>query len=146
MRVLVQRTKRATVTEAGKVIAEIRQGLLLFVGVGKEDDASDCEKLAQKVLNLRIFDDLEGKLNLNVKQVEGQILSVPQFTLYAETEKGNRPGFDRAADPEKARELWDKFNNLLTESGVTVQEGHFGASMEIELINDGPVTIWFDSR
>ena len=95
---------------------------------------------------MRIFEDEQGKMNLNIQQVKGQILSVSQFTLYANTKKGNRPGFDQSADPAIARKCWAKLNNLLRENGLEVAEGIFGAHMNVSLINDGPVTIWLDSR
>ncbi len=106
----------------------------------------DIDYLCKKVSNLRIFEDEHGRMNLNVLQVEGKILSVSQFTLYADTKKGNRPGFDRSANPEMAKEYWEKFNNVLRENGIDVKEGIFAAHMEVELINDGPVTIWLDSK
>ncbi len=146
MIILVQRVKKAKVVVDGNAISETGRGLLLFVGVGKEDTESDIEYLAGKVRNLRIFGDDQGRLNLNVKQVNGQILSVSQFTLLADTKKGNRPGFERSADPEFAKNYWDRFNTMLRESGVDVKEGIFGAHMEIDLTNDGPVTIWLDSK
>ncbi len=146
MRILVQRVKSAKVIVEDRDIADIRQGLLLLVGVGRDDGAKDVEHLAKKVVNLRIFEDEQKKMNLNIKQVNGQILSVPQFTLYADTLKGNRPGFDLSAEPEMAKEYWGRFNKLLQENGIDVKEGVFGAHMEVGLINDGPVTIWLDSK
>ncbi len=146
MRVLVQRVKRAGVTVEGRNVSEIGTGLLLLVGVGKDDNVKDIERVAKKVINLRIFEDEQGKMNLNVKQVNGQILSVSQFTLYADTKKGNRPGFDQSADPKMAKEYWEKFNNLLRENDIDVKEGIFAAHMEVCLINNGPVTIWLDSK
>ncbi len=146
MRVLIQRVKRAGVTVDGRGVAETGKGLLLFVGVGREDDAGDIERMAGKIVNLRIFEDERGKMNLNVKQAGGMILSVPQFTLYADTRRGNRPGFDRSASPGTAREYWHRFNDLLRKEGLVVREGVFGAHMDVELINDGPVTIWLDSE
>lgn len=145
MRVLVQRVKKAKVLVRGNNIAEIGKGLLLFVGIGKSDTEEDIAYTSRKVANLRIFYDQNGKMNLNLNQVEGQILSVSQFTLYADTSKGNRPGFDQSADPDTARKYWVKFNELLREKGLDVKEGEFGASMEVDLVNDGPVTIWISS-
>ncbi len=156
MRILVQRVKSAKVVVKGQNIADIKQGLLLLVGVGKDDEAEDMENMAKKIVNLRIFssiggfavgeEDEQGRMNLNIHQMKGQILSVPQFTLYADTRKGNRPGFDKSAEPEMAEEYWNRFNNLLRENSVDVKQGVFGAHMEVGLINDGPVTIWLDSK
>lgn len=146
MRVLVQRVKSAKVVVKGQDIADIKQGLLLLVGVGRDDNADDIENMAKKIVNLRIFQDEQGRMNLNIQQVKGQILSVPQFTLLADTRKGNRPGFDKSAGPEMAKEYWNKFNTLLRENSIEVREGVFGAHMEVGLINDGPVTIWLDSK
>lgn len=146
MRILIQRVKSAKVVVEGRSISDIKHGLLLFVGVGRDDAAEDIERLSTKVMNLRIFEDEQGKMNLNIKQLNGRILSVPQFTLYANTSKGNRPGFDLSAEPEMAKDYWGKFNGLLRQGGIDVQEGVFGAHMDVELINDGPVTIWMDSK
>ena len=146
MRILVQRVKRAQVVVDGNTVSDIGKGLLLLIGVGKDDTSDDIEYLARKIQNLRIFGDDQGKMNLNIKQVGGQVLSVSQFTLYADTRKGNRPGFDQSADPEIATDYWTRFNLLLHESGIEVKEGVFGANMEVELVNDGPVTIWLDSK
>ncbi|NQU73182.1 MAG: D-tyrosyl-tRNA(Tyr) deacylase [Candidatus Omnitrophica bacterium] len=146
MRILIQRVKNSKVCVGGKATASIQKGFLALVGVGKEDKPEDIERLAEKVMNLRIFEDEQGKMNLNIKQVKGQVLSVPQFTLYADTRKGNRPGFDLSAAPDMAKDYWERFNNLLVEGGVNVQKGVFAAHMEVELVNDGPVTIWLDSK
>ncbi|GBD96345.1 MAG TPA: D-tyrosyl-tRNA(Tyr) deacylase [Nitrospirae bacterium] len=145
MRILIQRVKSADVVVKREGIAGIEKGLLLFVGIGKDDEIKDVEYLCKKVSNLRIFEDERGRMNLNIQQVNGQILSVSQFTLYANTKKGNRPGFEQSADPEMARDYWERFNNLLRENGLEVKEGIFGAHMEVSLINDGPVTIRLDS-
>ncbi len=146
MRVLVQRVKGARVVVEGRSVAEIDKGLLLLIGLGRTDTIGEIEYLSKKVANLRIFEDENKKMNLNVKQVNGRVLSVPQFTLYADTRKGNRPGFDLSAEPNVAKDQWGKFNNLLKREGVDVREGIFGAHMEVALINDGPVTIWLDSK
>jgi len=146
MRILIQRVKRAKVVVEGQEVAEIGHGLLLFVGIGKDDETSDLEYICKKVSNLRIFQDEEGKMNLNIHQVNGQILSVSQFTLYANTKKGNRPGFDQSAGPNMAEDYWHTFNSLLRENGIDLKEGIFGAHMEVDFVNDGPVTIWIDSR
>ncbi|MBI5740755.1 MAG: D-tyrosyl-tRNA(Tyr) deacylase [Nitrospirae bacterium] len=145
MRILIQRVKRAKVLVNGQTVAEIGKGLLLLVGVGKEDTEADAARLARKVVGLRIFEDADGKMNLDIKQDGGVILSVSQFTLYADTKKGNRPGFDQSAGPDTARDFYLMLNNLLRIQGVDVREGTFGAHMEVELVNDGPVTIWLDS-
>jgi D-tyrosyl-tRNA(Tyr) deacylase len=146
MRVLVQRVKSAGVSVNSKGVSEIDRGMLLLVGIGKDDSDDDIEYMSRKISNLRIFEDKEGKMNLNIKQAEGAVLSISQFTLYADTRKGNRPGFEQSADPDTAKALWGKFNKALKNNGLDVQEGIFGAHMEVELINDGPVTIWLDSK
>ncbi|OGX04091.1 MAG: D-tyrosyl-tRNA(Tyr) deacylase [Omnitrophica bacterium RIFCSPLOWO2_12_FULL_50_11] len=146
MRVLIQRVKNASVSVDGRQVSEIGPGLLLLVGIGREDDLEALERMTKKVVNLRIFEDDHGKMNLNIQQTAGQILSVPQFTLYADTRKGNRPGFDPSAKPEMAKAYWQKFNLFLNENGLRVKEGIFGAHMEVQLVNDGPVTIWLDSE
>ncbi|MCP4650814.1 MAG: D-tyrosyl-tRNA(Tyr) deacylase [PVC group bacterium] len=146
MRILVQRVKKAKVTVDDCIIAEINQGLLVFVGIGKDDTQSDLEYLARKITGLRIFEDEQGKMNLNIQQAGGDILSVSQFTLYADMKQGNRPGFDASADPQTAKSLWLEFNSLLKNSGIEVKEGVFAAHMQVELVNNGPVTIWLDSK
>jgi D-aminoacyl-tRNA deacylase len=146
MRILVQRVKEARVCVENKEVAGIDRGFLLLVGIGRDDAPEDTARLADKITNLRIFEDNQGKMNLNIKQAGGQILSVPQFTLYADLKKGNRPGFELSAAPDTAKEYWEKFNNLLIKNGMDVKKGLFGAHMEVELVNDGPVTIWLDSK
>lgn len=145
MKLVIQRVKRASVSIDGKVYSQIQDGLLLLVGVGPEDDQKDLEYAVRKVTQMRIFSDEEGKMNLSVKDIQGEILSVSQFTLFAQTKKGNRPAFIGAANPEMASQLYDDFNDLL-ENEVPVKRGLFAADMAIELINDGPVTIILDTK
>ncbi|KJJ83417.1 D-tyrosyl-tRNA(Tyr) deacylase [Candidatus Omnitrophus magneticus] len=140
MKVVVQRVKNARVLVNGETISEINLGLLLFVCVEKKDTEEDIKILADKLNRLRIFKDDNAKMNLDIKQAGGDFLSVSQFTLVADTKKGNRPGFDNAAHPEIAEKLWNKFNVFLSSSGVTVKSGAFGMDMEVILNNDGPVT------
>ena len=146
MRVLVQRVKQARVVVEGKEVARIGQGLLLLVGVGRDDQEADAVRLAKKICLLRIFQDAQGKMNLDIPQIGGAVLSVPQFTLYADVTSGNRPGFEQAAEPSMAKVLWDKLNQSIADNGVCVSRGIFGATMEVQLTNDGPVTLWFDSK
>ena len=146
MRVLVQRVTKADVTVKSRSVAGIGKGLLIFVGIHKDDNASDLRWMAEKISHLRIFEDADGKMNLTLGQSNGAILSVPQFTLCADLKKGNRPGLDQAAPPVLAKSSWLDFNTLLREMGILVKEGEFGASMQVALINDGPVTFWIDSR
>ena len=145
MRVLLQRVKQASVEIDGNVNGEIGQGLLLLVGFTENYGDKEIEYLARKVLNARIFSDADDKMNLNLQQVSGSILSISQFTLYAQTRKGNRPSFTRAQNPDIASKNYDKFNEKLRESGVQVETGIFGADMQVSLVNDGPVTIMYDT-
>ena len=145
MRVLLQRVKQASVEIDGNVNGEIGQGLLLLVGFTENDGDKEIEYLARKVLNARIFSDADDKMNLNLQQVSGSILSISQFTLYAQTRKGNRPSFTRAQNPDIASKNYDKFNEKLRESDVQVETGIFGADMQVSLVNDGPVTIMYDT-
>lgn len=145
MRVLLQRVKQTSVEIDGNVNGEIGQGLLLLVGFTENDGDKEIEYLARKVLNARIFSDADDKMNLNLQQVSGSILSISQFTLYAQTRKGNRPSFTRAQNPDIASKNYDKFNEKLRGSGVQVETGIFGADMQVSLVNDGPVTIMYDT-
>lgn len=145
MRALLQRVKQASVEIDGNVNGEIGQGLLLLVGFTENDGDKEIEYLARKVLNARIFSDADDKMNLNLQQVSGSILSISQFTLYAQTRKGNRPSFTRAQNPDIASKNYDKFNEKLRGSGVQVETGIFGADMQVSLVNDGPVTIMYDT-
>ncbi|MBB5038971.1 D-aminoacyl-tRNA deacylase [Prosthecobacter dejongeii] len=145
MRAIIQRSKQATVTIEGEVKASIPLGLVVLLGVEHEDTQEDADWLASKIVQMRIFGDAEGKMNLSVKDVGGEVLVVSQFTLHASTKKGNRPSFIRAARPEGAIPLYEYFKSALAKE-VPVQCGVFGADMQVALINDGPVTIWIDSK
>jgi D-tyrosyl-tRNA(Tyr) deacylase len=147
MRLLIQRVSRAKVTVSGEITGEIGHGLLIFVGIGHNDDVARVKEMTEKVIKLRIFEDEAGKMNLDVTSRGGSVLVVSQFTLYGDARKGNRPSFIDAARPEQAKELYDRFVSELREKMGTerVAEGRFGAMMDVELVNDGPVTIWLDS-
>lgn len=145
MRLVIQRVKRASVTVDGAELARIDKGLLVFLGVGEGDTEEYAKRFADKLLKLRIFEDAEGKTNLSVRDVEGEILVVSQFTLYADCKKGNRPSFVKAAAPELAEELYEYFKLQLKEQYGSVESGEFGADMKVELLNDGPFTVLFDS-
>ena len=145
MRVLVQRVASARVRVEDETIGEINRGLLLFVGVGPADTDRDVDWMASKLMKLRLFADDGGKMNRTMTDAKGEILSVSQFTLYADVYSGNRPGFSGAASPETAKMLWSRLNKALTALGAVVKTGRFGAHMEVELVNDGPVTFWIDS-
>ena len=147
MRVLIQRTKHASVTIDGRCKSAIKQGLLVLVGIEDSDGNEDIEWLCKKIVNLRIFDDENGVMNRSVLDIEGEILVVSQFTLHASTKKGNRPSYIRASKPEIAIPLYETFCKELSLSlGKEVGTGEFGADMKVELLNDGPVTIWMDTK
>ena len=146
MRIVVQRSKKASVTVNEKVIGEIEKGLVLLVGVTHDDTIDDANYLADKIVNLRIFEDENGKMNLSLLDVGGSILSISQFTLYGDCRKGRRPNFMAAAKPEQALNLYQYFNRVLSEKNVVVETGEFGAEMDVALINDGPVTLILDSK
>lgn len=145
MKIIIQRVARAQVTIEGQSVGSIQQGLLLLVGVGPEDGAEDLDYAVRKIVNMRIFSDDAGKMNLSVKDIEGQILSISQFTLFADTKKGNRPAFTGAASPDMASQFYQDFNQSLAEH-VPVETGQFGADMQVDLVNDGPVTIILDTK
>jgi D-tyrosyl-tRNA(Tyr) deacylase len=144
MRIVLQRVRRAAVRVDRKAIASIDRGILLLVGVGKADADLDFPRIARKITELRIFEDGGGKMNRSLKDVQGEILAVSQFTLYGRTEKGRRPSFIDAAPPEIAESLFNTFVEALVAEGVSVGTGRFGARMAVELINDGPVTLILD--
>lgn len=146
MRVVLQRVKEASVTVQGERISEIQKGFLLLVGVTHEDTDEDLKYLVNKIVHLRIFEDENDKMNRSIKDVEGSILSVSQFTLYGDTKKGRRPSFIKAAKPDKAEALYDSFNKALRAEGMVTETGEFGAMMDVQLVNDGPVTLILDSK
>ncbi|MVX36012.1 MULTISPECIES: D-aminoacyl-tRNA deacylase [Myroides] len=147
MKVVIQRVTRASVTVEGNKIGEIDKGLLVLVGVEDVDTEEDINWLSGKIVNLRIFEDENGVMNKSVKEVEGEVLLVSQFTLHASTKKGNRPSYIRASKPDFAIPMYEKFiNKLESDLGKKIQTGEFGADMKVELLNDGPVTIVIDSQ
>lgn len=147
MRVLVQRVSQASVTVEGRISGEIGKGLLLLVGIEEADTRADSEWLVKKISQLRVFNDDKGVMNLSLLDTAGEALAVSQFTLMASTKKGNRPGYSRAARPEQSSPMFDEFVALLAATlGKPVPTGIFGADMQVALINDGPVTIWLDSK
>ena len=139
---LIQRVTHAKVDVAGKTVGQIEGGLLVLLGVEKGDDEKKCQRLAQRVLAYRIFADSEDKMNLNVQQAGGSLLVVSQFTLAAETKKGNRPGFSNGAEPGEAKRLYQLFNDYCRGTGIAVETGIFAADMQVSSSNDGPVTFW----
>ena len=144
MKLVVQRVKSTRLEVDGKLVSEIGKGLAVYVGVGVGDQEAEADRLAEKIVKLRIFEDENGKMNLSVKDVGGEILSISQFTLYADVSHGNRPGFSGAERPERANELYEYFSRKVAEQGVPVKKGIFGADMQILQHNDGPVTIIYD--
>jgi D-aminoacyl-tRNA deacylase len=147
MRILIQRVERASVSVDDRIVGAIDRGLLLLVGITHADTEAIEDRMADKVIKLRIFSDLEGKMNKSVMDVEGEILAVSQFTLYADARGGNRPGYTHAARPEHASPAFDRFvARLAARLGKPVPTGRFGADMKVALVNDGPVTLWLDSH
>lgn len=147
MKIVLQRVSHASVTIGGTVKGKIGKGLLVFAGIGPEDKEEDASWMAKKISSMRIFEDSEGKMNRSVIDIDGEILLISQFTLYASTKKGNRPSFNGSAPPDKAIPLYDRFHRFLEEAlDKDVPSGEFGAHMDIDLCNDGPVTIIMDSR
>lgn len=146
MKVVVQRSKEAQVVVEGDVVGKIKKGFVLLVGVTHDDSKEEAAYLADKIVNLRVFEDEDGKMNLSLLDVGGEILSVSQFTLYGDCRKGRRPNFMEAAKPDHALEIYEGFNGLLREKGVKVETGTFGAMMDVQLTNDGPVTLIIESK
>ncbi|WP_339172143.1 D-aminoacyl-tRNA deacylase [Solibacillus sp. FSL R5-0691] len=146
MRVILQRSKQASVTVDGQVTGAIQKGYVLLVGITHSDTEEDIKYVAKKITDLRIWEDEDGKMNRSIIDAGGDILSISQFTLYADTRKGKRPSFVEAARPEQAKPLWEAFNEQLKANGLHVETGVFGAMMDVALINDGPVTITIESK
>jgi len=146
LRILLQRVSRASVTVRGDRVSGIGRGLLLLVGIGKDDGFGDYDRLAEKVVNLRVFEDEDGKMNRSLDDVGGEIMVVPQFTLYGDVRKGRRPSWDGAAPAEVAEDRVEAFAKALEARGAIVRRGAFREHMQVELVNDGPVTLWIDSK
>jgi D-tyrosyl-tRNA(Tyr) deacylase len=146
MRAVVQRVKQSTVKTDNEIVGQIGSGLLVLLGVAKGDTAKDADYLARKIINLRIFEDEDRKMNRSLLETGGELLAVSQFTLLADCRKGRRPSFIEAAEPEKATDLYERFVAMVRAKGIAVQTGRFRAMMEVALINDGPVTIIIESR
>lgn len=144
MKALIQRVKKASVTIENELYSQIDNGILIFLGVEKNDELSNAEQLAQKILKLRIFEDENGKMNYSVSDIKGEILVVSQFTLCGSCKKGTRPSFENSASPDKAIELYEGFVNYVKQSGLRVETGKFRAMMDVALINDGPVTFFVE--
>jgi len=146
MKALLQRVSRADVTIAGKIAGHIQNGILVFLGVEKGDTEKDLAYIVKKVVSLRIFSHGEGRMNLSVKDTGGEVLVVSQFTLAADSRKGNRPSFDKAETPEKAKAMYEQAIAMISREGIPVSSGAFAADMRVSLVNDGPVTFFLDSR
>jgi D-tyrosyl-tRNA(Tyr) deacylase len=146
MRAVVQRVSRAQVAVNGEIAGEIGLGLLVLLGVGRDDTEADATYLAEKIAGLRVFEDADGKMNRSVQDVGGSVLAVSQFTLYGDVRRGKRPSFDTAAPPEKARQLYEFFVEQIRIAGLGCETGRFKEMMQVELVNEGPVTILLDSR
>ncbi len=146
MRLVIQRVTQASVTVSGEIVGQIGRGMMILLGVAKEDTVADVVFLVQKVADLRIFDDAAGKMNLSIRESGGEFLVVSQFTLLGDCAKGRRPSFDAAADPQKGEALYNEFVNQLRASGHSVATGRFRAMMDVALVNDGPVTLVLESK
>jgi len=146
MRAVIQRVKRAEVRINGQAVGTVGAGMLVLLGIGKEDNLEAAGSLADKIVNLRIFDDEQGRMNRSIAETKGSLLCVSQFTLYGDCRKGRRPSYDQAARPEVASQLYEAFVESVRAKGITVATGQFQAMMEVELVNDGPVTLLLDSE
>lgn len=146
MRVVIQRVSASSVKVDARTVGEIAAGFMLLIGIDEEDETADADWLVQKILNLRVFGDEEGKMNRSILDIKGEILCISQFTLIADYKKGNRPSFIKAAKPDKAIPLFEYFKNEIAKSGLKTESGIFGADMKVSLVNDGPVTILMDSK
>lgn len=146
MRVVIQRVSASSVKVDDRTVGEIAAGFILLIGIDEEDETADADWLVQKILNLRVFGDEEGKMNRSIIDIKGEILCISQFTLIADYKKGNRPSFIKAAKPDKAIPLFEYFKNEISKSGLKTESGIFGADMKVSLVNDGPVTILMDSK
>ena len=146
MKVVLQRVTKASVTVDGEMVGQVGKGFMLLVGVTHDDTETDARYLADKIAGLRVFEDKNEKMNLSIQEVGGSVLSISQFTLYADTRKGRRPAFVESARPNVANPLFEKFNDFLRETGLVVETGIFGANMAVSLVNDGPVTILIESK
>ena len=146
MRAVVQRAGKSLVEVEGEVVGQIKKGLVVFVGIGEDDGDDDCRYIAAKIAGLRIFEDKKGKMNLSLKDIDGEVLCISQFTLFGDCRKGRRPSFINAASPEKAAFLYQKLCSLLADRGLEVARGKFQAKMRVAVDNDGPVTILLDSK
>lgn len=146
MRAVVQRVTEASVTVDNEVIGEINKGFVVLLGVGQDDDETDIKYISDKIINLRVFEDENDKMNLSLLDIGGEILLISQFTLYGDCRKGRRPSFDKAGEPCEAKELYIKTCEYISEQGVKTQTGRFGADMKVRLTNDGPVTLMLDSK
>jgi D-tyrosyl-tRNA(Tyr) deacylase len=146
MRVVIQRVSEASVKVDDEIVGKIEQGLMLLIGVDESDENADADWLVKKILDVRVFTDEEGKMNHSVKDINGEILCISQFTLISDYKKGNRPSYIKAAKPDKATSLFEHFKDEMRKSGLKIESGIFGADMKVSLVNDGPVTLVFDSK
>ncbi|HAX98791.1 MAG TPA: D-tyrosyl-tRNA(Tyr) deacylase [Candidatus Atribacteria bacterium] len=146
MKALIQRVNKAQVLIDGKIAGKIGKGMVVFLGIGKNDSSVDIDFMARKIPQLRIFEDVQGKMNICLKKIQGEILLISQFTLYGNCRRGHRPSYDEAAAPLEAKKLYDQVAQKLRDQNLTIAEGVFGAMMQVELCNDGPVTILLDSK